>query len=72
MPLESPVSQAFWPPAEREKKYLPIWMMRFPIGSRWRSSEALVFRNFDKTDRGHLALLKPLVTRDSGFLQDKF
>ena len=53
------------------KKYLPIWMMRLPIGSRWRSSGALVFRKFE-TDRGRLALLKPLVTRDSSFLQDKF
>lgn len=72
MQLESPVSQGFWPPAEREKKYLPIWMMRFPIGSRWPLSGALVFPNFDKSDRRRLPLLKPLVTRDSSFLQDKF
>lgn len=72
MQLESPVSQGFWPPAEREKKHLPIWMMRFPIGLRWRLSGALVFPNFDKSDRRRLPLPKPLVTRDSGFLQDKF
>lgn len=72
MPPGFPVSQGFWPPAEREKKHLPIWMMRFPIGSRWRSSGELAFPNFDKSNRRRLPLLKPLVTRDSGFLQDKF
>lgn len=72
MQLESPGSQGFWPPAEREKKHSLIWMMRFPIGSRWHSSGALVFPNFDKSDRRRLALLKPVVTRDSSFLQDKF
>ena len=72
MPLGSPVFQDFYPSAQPKKKHWLIWMMRFPIGSSWHSSGALVFPNFGKGGRRHLPLLKPLLTRDSCFLQDKF